>query len=58
VLALELVNAALEYVIDRLHPEIHPEIRFAKDAAAGAVLIASMGSALVGELMVLDRLNP
>jgi diacylglycerol kinase len=57
VLALELVNAALEYTIDRLHPEIHQEIKFAKDAAAGAVLIASMGSALVGGLMVLDWLG-
>ena len=54
VVALEALNAALEYVIDRLHPEIHEEIRCAKDAAAGAVLLASLGTALVGALMVLD----
>jgi len=42
-------------LIDRLHPEIHEEIRCAKDAAAGAVLLASLGAALVGALMVLDR---
>lgn len=57
VLALELVNAALEYMIDRLHPDIHPEIGAAKDAAAGAVLLASIGSALVGGMMVLDVLT-
>jgi diacylglycerol kinase (ATP) len=54
VFALEALNSALEYVIDRLHPEIHEEIRCAKDAAAGAVLLASMGAAVVGALMVLD----
>ncbi len=55
VVALEALNSALEYLIDRLHPEIHEEIRCAKDAAAGAVLLASAGAALVGALLVLDR---
>jgi diacylglycerol kinase (ATP) len=54
VFALEALNSALEYVIDRLHPDIHEEIRCAKDAAAGAVLLASMGAAVVGALMVWD----
>jgi diacylglycerol kinase (ATP) len=54
VLALEALNGALEYVIDRLHPELHEEIRCAKDAAAGAVLLASIATAVVGALMVLD----
>lgn len=53
VLAVEMVNAALEYLIDRLHPEIHDEIKHAKDAAAGAVLLACIGTAGVGALMVL-----
>jgi diacylglycerol kinase (ATP) len=53
VLAVEMVNAALEYLIDRLHPEIHEEIKHAKDAAAGAVLLACIGTASVGGLMIL-----
>ena len=57
VVALEAMNSALEYLIDRLHPEIHDEIRCAKDAAAGAVLLASIGAAIVGALMMLDRLH-
>ncbi|HEX9954729.1 MAG TPA: diacylglycerol kinase [Allosphingosinicella sp.] len=56
VLALEAANAALEYVIDLLHPGIAEEIRHAKDAAAGAVLIASAGAAAIGLLMVLATL--
>ena len=54
VLALEMMNAALEYLIDKVHPEIAEEIKFAKDAAAGGVLIASMAAAVVGGLMVLS----
>jgi diacylglycerol kinase (ATP) len=44
VLAAELFNTALERVIDRLHPEIHPLIALAKDCAAGAVLVLSLGA--------------
>jgi diacylglycerol kinase len=54
VFALEAMNSAFEYAIDRLHPELHEEIGHAKDAAAGAVLLASMGAAIVGTLMLLD----
>ena len=56
VLALELVNSALEALIDHLHPGIAPAIKIAKDAAAGAVLVASIGAAAVGALMVLSVL--
>lgn len=48
VLALELVNSALEAAIDLLSPELHPLAEHAKDAAAGAVLIASAAALLVG----------
>ncbi len=53
VLALEMMNAALEYLIDHLHPQIADEIKYAKDAAAGAVLIGSIASAAVGGMMLL-----
>ena len=52
VLALELLNSALEAMIDHLHPDIAPAIKIAKDAAAGAVLLASFGAAVVGALML------
>ena len=41
VLAIELINSALEALIDLLHPEIHPEIKVIKDMLAGAVLAMS-----------------
>lgn len=52
VLALELLNTALECVIDHLHPETAPEIKLAKDIAAGAVLLASVCAVIVGALMI------
>lgn len=57
VLTLEMINAALEYLIDKVHPDIAEEIKFAKDAAAGAVLLASLFSLGVGALMLLSFLR-
>jgi len=57
VLALELANSALEYLLDRLHPGPCREIGAAKDAAAAAVLLASLGAALVGALMLVSVLG-
>ena len=48
VLGLELLNTALEAALDLLHPGRHPLVGAAKDAAAGAVLIASFAALLVG----------
>lgn len=50
VLALELVNTAIEAVVDLLTVAHHPLAKTAKDAAAGAVLVASLGSILIGYL--------
>lgn len=52
VLAFEVVNAALESLIDHLHPDIHPEIRVIKDMAAGAVLLVVVGAVVVGGVLL------
>jgi len=52
VLAFEVVNAALEALIDHLHPDIHPEIRIVKDMAAGAVLFVVIGAVVVGGILL------
>lgn len=44
VLSAELMNTALEHVVDRLHPEKHASIASAKDCAAGAVLVLSLAA--------------
>jgi diacylglycerol kinase (ATP) len=55
VLALELVNSAIEAIIDLLHPERHEEIRAAKDMVAGAVLVISLAALVVALLLVIER---
>jgi undecaprenol kinase len=55
VLGAELFNGAIEYLIDRIHPDIHDEIKHAKDAAAGAVLLTSIAAASVGIAMLISR---
>ena len=47
----EALNTALEYLADATTRDFHPEIGKAKDVAAGAVLIASIGAAAVGILV-------
>lgn len=48
VLTLELVNSSIEQLVKVLHPERNETIGRALDVAAGAVLIASFGAAVVG----------
>lgn len=52
VLAAELINTALEHLVDHLHPERHPRIKIVKDCAAAAVLVLSIGAVWVGVLMI------
>ncbi len=42
--ALELVNTALEAVVDLVSHNYHPLAKVAKDCAAGAVLVAALGA--------------
>ncbi|MFN8494810.1 MAG: diacylglycerol kinase family protein [Caldilineaceae bacterium] len=44
VLALEAVNTAIEATIDLVSPHYHPLAKIAKDAAAGAMVFAVLGS--------------
>ena len=56
IIAIELLNSALEAVIDRLHPEQHPAIGMAKDMAAGAVFLSVLAGLVVGALTVWSSL--
>jgi diacylglycerol kinase (ATP) len=44
----EALNTAIEYLADVASPGFHPIAGKAKDVAAGGVLIAAIGSAIVG----------
>lgn len=51
VLGAEVFNTAIEALCDRVTKERNEEIRFVKDAAAGAVLLCAIAAAAVGVLL-------
>ncbi len=51
VLGIELINSQVERTLNIVRPEICEEVRKIKDISAGAVLIASLGAAIVGFLI-------
>lgn len=58
VLIMELVNTAIEATIDLFANYYHPLAKIAKNAAAGAVLVAAINAVFVGYLIFFDRLWP
>ena len=53
----EMINTAIERTIDLITKEFHPLARLVKDVAAGAVLIATINSLIVGYLLFFERLS-
>lgn len=58
VLFAELLNTAVEVVVDMISPEYHPMAKVAKDVAAGAVLVAASGTAIMGYLVLAKYIFP
>lgn len=52
VLLSEMINTAIEYVVDMISPEHSEKARVAKDVAAGAVLITAFGAAVLGYIIL------
>lgn len=53
ILITELQNSASESALDRIHPELHSNIRHSKDMAAGSVLIAGAYLLFITTLIIL-----
>jgi diacylglycerol kinase len=47
----EALNTAFEFLADAASSEFHPLVKHSKDVAAGAVLIAAIGSGVIGLLV-------
>ena len=56
VLSLEALNTAIELTVTLASPQRHPLAKAAKDVAAGMVLIAAIGSVVVGVVILGPRL--
>jgi diacylglycerol kinase (ATP) len=53
----ELINSAVETVVDMVTDEFDPRAKAAKDMAAGAVLVAAANALVVAYLVLADRLT-
>ena len=58
IFVVEMLNTALEFVVDLVTKEYQPLAKLAKDISAGAVLVSSGGAVLVGLLVLADDLGP
>ncbi|MFZ7103457.1 MAG: diacylglycerol kinase family protein [Peptococcaceae bacterium] len=56
VIALEMINTAIERTVDLFSPAYHPLAETAKNVAAGAVLIAALNAVVTGAVIFLPKL--
>lgn len=56
VIATELINTAIEAVVDLACPEIHPLAKTAKDTAAAAVLVFAITALLCGLFLFVPKI--
>jgi len=57
VLFAEMINTAIEVTVDLLSPSYNKLAKIAKDTAAGAVLIASIGAVITGYLILYPHIK-
>lgn len=55
VIAMEMVNTAIEHVVDLASPDFHPLAKSAKDVAAGAVLVLAIASVIIGAIIFIPK---
>lgn len=56
VIGAELFNTSIEEVVNLLSPEIKPHAKYAKDIAAGSVLVFAIISAVIGIIIFLPKI--
>ena len=56
VLFAEMMNTAIESVVDLCTEEFNEKAKIAKDVAAGAVLMSSLNSIIIGVLIFLEKI--
>lgn len=56
VISTEMLNTSVEKIVDLITKEHHKEAKFAKDVAAGMVLINAIGSVIVGSVIFIPHI--
>lgn len=57
VIAAEVMNTAIEIVVDMVQPNFHPLAGMAKDVAAGAVLVTAIQAVVIGLIVFAPSLT-
>ncbi len=52
----EMINTAIEKMMDFMSTEKHPQIKLIKDISAGAVLVAAIAAVIVGCIVFIPKL--
>ncbi len=55
-IAFETVNTAIEETCDAIDETIRPDIKIAKDSAAGAMLVIAIGSVIIAGIIFVPRI--
>lgn len=53
----EMLNTVIEKIMDHLSPAYHPKVKWIKDVAAGAVLVAAIAAAITGALIFIPYIR-
>lgn len=56
VICCELINTALEVLVDIIVDVYHPKAKIIKDVAAGAVFVSALFSIIIGGIILLEKL--
>ncbi len=56
VISLEILNTAIEAIVDLCSPDYHPLAKVAKDCGAGAVLVSAIAAAIIGLMIFIPHL--
>ncbi|RBL93158.1 diacylglycerol kinase family protein [Chitinophaga flava] len=52
----EMLNTVIEKIMDHLSPDYHLKVKWIKDVAAGAVLVAAIAAAAIGALIFIPHI--
>ena len=57
VLVAEMINTAIETVIDMVQRDYHPLAKIAKNVAAGGVLVTAINAVVIGYILFYDKID-
>jgi len=57
VIAVEMINTAIEAIVDIHYREFHERAKIIKDVAAGAVMITAIGAIIIGYVILYEPLK-